>query len=129
MTAVELLPVHQSVTNGGLRAKGLINYWGYDTIGFFAPHAGYSAAVSAGRPGGQVQEFKPMVRTLHQAGLEVLLDVVFNHTAEGNETARHCACAASTTPATTGSCRVTRALLTPPAPETRSTSRTPAACG
>ena len=85
VTAVELLPVHQSVTNGALRAKGLANYWGYDTIGFFAPHAGYSAAVSAGRPGGQVREFKQMVRTLHQAGLEVLLDVVFNHTAEGNE--------------------------------------------
>ena len=85
VTAVELLPVHQSVTNGALRAKGLANYWGYDTIGFFAPHAGYSAAVSAGRPGGQVGEFKQMVRTLHQAGLEVLLDVVFNHTAEGNE--------------------------------------------
>jgi isoamylase len=85
VTAVELLPVHQSVTNGALRAKGLANYWGYDTIGFFAPHAGYSAAMSHGRPGGQVREFKQMVRTLHHAGLEVLLDVVFNHTAEGNE--------------------------------------------
>jgi isoamylase len=85
VTAVELLPVHQSVTNGALRARGLVNYWGYDTIGFFAPHAGYSAAVAAGSPGGQVGEFKRMVRTLHQAGLEVVLDVVFNHTAEGNE--------------------------------------------
>ena len=85
VTAVELLPVHQSVTNGALRAKGLANYWGYDTIGFFAPHAGYSAAVSAGSPGGQVREFRRMVRTLHRAGLEVVLDVVFNHTAEGNE--------------------------------------------
>jgi isoamylase len=85
VSAVELLPVHQSVTNGALRSRGLTNYWGYDTIGFFAPHAGYSAAVSAGRPGGQVAEFKQMVRTLHEAGLEVLLDVVFNHTAEGNE--------------------------------------------
>ena len=85
VTAVELLPVHQSVTNGALRARGLVNYWGYDTIGFFAPHAGYSAAVTAGSPGGQVGEFRRMVRTLHRAGLEVVLDVVFNHTAEGNE--------------------------------------------
>ena len=85
VTTLELLPVHQSVTNGTLRSRGLANYWGYDTVGFFAPHAGYSAAVRAGRPGGQVAEFKQMVRALHGAGLEVLLDVVFNHTAEGNE--------------------------------------------
>ena len=62
---------------------GLTNYWGYNTIGFFAPHAGYSAAVRAGRPGGQVAEFQAMVDALHAAGLEVILDVVFNHTAEG----------------------------------------------
>jgi glycogen operon protein len=85
VTAVELLPVHQSVTSGTLRPKGLTNYWGYDTIGFFAPHADYSAAVRAGAVGGQVGEFQTMVATLHQAGLEVVLDVVFNHTAEGNE--------------------------------------------
>ncbi len=65
-------------------AKGLTNYWGYNTIGFFAPHDGYSAAVRAGAPGGQVAEFKAMVDSLHAAGLEVLLDVVFNHTAEGD---------------------------------------------
>ena len=63
-------------------ARGLTNYWGYNTIGFFAPHNGYSAAVRAGQPGGQVAEFKAMVDALHQAGLEIILDVVFNHTAE-----------------------------------------------
>ena len=64
--------------------RGLTNYWGYNTIGYFAPHDAYSAAVRAGRPGGQVAEFKAMVDALHGAGLEVILDVVFNHTAEGN---------------------------------------------
>jgi isoamylase len=85
VTAVELLPVHQHVTNGALRDKELTNYWGYDTIGFFAPHAGYSAASRAGRRGMQVGEFKAMVAGLHAAGIEVILDVVYNHTAEGNE--------------------------------------------
>jgi glycogen operon protein len=84
ITAVELLPVHQSVPEAFLPAKGLTNYWGYNTIGFFAPHAGYSAAARAGQHGGQVAEFKSMVEVLHAAGLEVILDVVFNHTAEGN---------------------------------------------
>ena len=84
VTAVELLPVHQSVPEAFLLDRGLTNYWGYNTIGYFAPHAGYSAAVRAGRPGGQVAEFKAMVDALHAAGLEVLLDVVFNHTAEGD---------------------------------------------
>src|ERR1700758_3577039 len=82
VTTVELLPVHQNVPESFLVAKGLTNYWGYNTIGFFAPHNGYSAAVRAGHPGGQVAEFKAMVDALHQAGLEVILDVVFNHTAE-----------------------------------------------
>ena len=85
VTAVELLPVHHSLTNGILAGAGKVNYWGYDTIGYFAPHAAYSAAVRAGRPGGQVAEFQSMVKALHAAGLEVILDVVFNHTAEGNE--------------------------------------------
>ena len=85
ITAVELLPVHHSLTNGILADAGKVNYWGYDTIGYFAPHAGYSAAVRAGRPGGQVAEFKAMVKALHAAGLEVILDVVFNHTAEDNQ--------------------------------------------
>src|ERR1700755_2280177 len=82
VTTVELLPVHQNVPESFLPDRGLTNYWGYNTIGFFAPHAGYSAAVRAGRAGGQVREFKAMVDALHRAGLEVVLDVVFNHTAE-----------------------------------------------
>jgi isoamylase len=85
VTAVELLPVHQSIPESFLVDRGLTNYWGYNTIGYFAPHQGYSAAVRAGQPGGQVTEFKTMVDALHAAGIEVLLDVVFNHTAEGNE--------------------------------------------
>src|SRR5262249_39806313 len=82
VTAGELLPVHQNVPESFLVQRGLTNYWGYNTIGYFAPHNGYSAAVRAGRPGGQVAEFKGMVNALHAAGLEVLLDVVFNHTCE-----------------------------------------------
>jgi isoamylase len=81
VTAVELMPVHQFVSDGFLTERGLSNYWGYNTIGFFAPHNAYSAA---GGLGEQVPEFKAMVRTLHEAGLEVILDVVYNHTAEGN---------------------------------------------
>ena len=85
VTAVELLPVHQNVPEGFLVQRGLTNYWGYNTIGYFAPHNGYSAAVRAGRPGGQVAEFKAMVDALHAAGLEVILDVVFNHSAEADQ--------------------------------------------
>ena len=81
VTAVELMPVHQFVHDSHLLERGLRNYWGYNTLGFFAPNAEYSSIREAG---GQVQEFKGMVRTLHQAGLEVILDVVYNHTAEGN---------------------------------------------
>jgi glycogen operon protein len=84
ITAVELLPVHQNVPESFLPGRGLTNYWGYNTIGYFAPHDGYSAAVRTGRPGGQVAEFKAMVDALHGAGLEVILDVVFNHTAEAD---------------------------------------------
>ncbi|MDT5097022.1 MAG: isoamylase [Mycobacterium sp.] len=83
ITTVELLPIHHNVPESFLVERGLTNYWGYNTIGFFAPHAAYSAAVRAGRPGGQVEEFRDMVNALHAAGLEVVLDVVFNHTAEG----------------------------------------------
>jgi glycogen operon protein len=82
VTAVELLPVHQFVHDGPLVARGLRNFWGYQSIGYFAPHNEYSAA---GDGGGQVDDFKTMVRGLHAAGLQVILDVVFNHTAEGNE--------------------------------------------
>jgi len=81
VTAVELMPVHQFVSDAILAERGLANYWGYNTIGFFAPHHAYSASGSRGE---QVQEFKSMVRTLHEAGIEVILDVVYNHTAEGN---------------------------------------------
>ncbi|MFN8122968.1 MAG: glycogen debranching protein GlgX [Thermoleophilia bacterium] len=82
VTAVELMPVHQFVHDGFLLERGLRNYWGYNTIGFFAPHNGYAASRA---PGEAVQEFKAMVRDLHAAGIEVILDVVYNHTAEGNE--------------------------------------------
>jgi glycogen operon protein len=84
VTTVELLPIHQSVPEAFLLDRGLTNYWGYNTIGYFAPHHAYSADVRAGRAGGQVAEFKAMVDALHGAGLEVILDVVFNHTAEAD---------------------------------------------
>ncbi|MBF4163497.1 glycogen debranching protein GlgX [Nocardioides acrostichi] len=85
VSAIELMPVHQFVQDSTLLDKGLSNYWGYNTLAFFAPHAAYSAAgrTEAGR-GQQVQEFKAMVKQLHEAGIEVILDVVYNHTAEGN---------------------------------------------
>ena len=81
VTAVELLPVHHFVHPQHLLDKGLRNYWGYDSLGYFAPYSGYSAA---GTRGEQVNEFKQMVKALHDAGLEVILDVVYNHTGEGN---------------------------------------------
>jgi isoamylase len=82
VTAVELLPVHHFVDETHLLERGLTNYWGYNSIGYFAPHAAYS---SLGGRGGQVTDFKRMVKALHAAGLEVILDVVYNHTAEGNQ--------------------------------------------
>jgi glycogen operon protein len=81
ITTLELMPVHQFVHDETLLQKGLRNYWGYNTVGFFAPHNGYG---STGDLGQQVQEFKAMVRAMHAAGIEVVLDVVYNHTAEGN---------------------------------------------
>jgi glycogen operon protein len=81
VTAVELLPIHHIVDEGFLHDRGLSNYWGYSSIGYLAPHAGYAAT---GRHGEQVREFKGMVKALHAAGIEVILDVVYNHTAEGN---------------------------------------------
>jgi isoamylase len=81
VTAVELMPVHQFVNDSALIERGLSNYWGYNTIGYFAPHNAYC---SSGQAGEQVLEFKAMVRELHRAGIEVILDVVYNHTAEGN---------------------------------------------
>ncbi|MGA2826774.1 MAG: glycogen debranching protein GlgX [Streptosporangiaceae bacterium] len=81
VNAIELMPVHQFLDDKVLEERGLHNYWGYNTIGFFAPHAAYAAAGD----GNQVQEFKAMVRALHEADIEVILDVVYNHTAEGNQ--------------------------------------------
>src|ERR1700694_108550 len=81
VTAIELLPVHHFIDAGHLVEKGLVNYWGYDSVGYFAPDSRYASSDS---DGGQVREFKAMVRALHGAGLEVVLDVVYNHTGEGD---------------------------------------------
>ena len=81
VTAIELMPVHQFIQDSHLLERGLRNYWGYNSVGFLAPHDEYSAA---GKNGQQVHEFKQMVKALHEAGVEVILDVVYNHTAEGN---------------------------------------------
>jgi isoamylase len=83
ITAVELMPCHEFLNDHHLQDKGLSNYWGYNTIAFLAPHHAY--AMPGSRPGNQVQEFKAMVRDLHGAGIEVIMDVVYNHTAEGNQ--------------------------------------------
>src|SRR5262249_5811115 len=82
ITAVELLPVHEFIHDRHLLDRGLHNYWGYNSIGYFAPHSSYAASGSAGE---QVTEFKEMVKALHAAGIEVILDVVYNHTGEGSE--------------------------------------------
>ncbi len=81
VTAIELMPVHQFLHDHELVKRGLSQYWGYNTIAYLAPHAGYASVTSQA---GQVQEFKSMVKALHEAGIEVILDVVYNHTAEGN---------------------------------------------
>ena len=86
ITTVELMPVHQFMHEPGLLDEGFRNYWGYHTYGFFAPHAEYAAADDRG---GQVREFKEMVKAFHAAGLEVILDVVYNHTSEGNHLGPH----------------------------------------
>jgi len=82
ITAVELMPVHHFISDKHLEDRGLVNYWGYNTIGFFAPHGAYS---HIGNHGQQVTEFKTMVKTFHNEGIEVILDVVYNHSAEGNQ--------------------------------------------
>jgi isoamylase len=82
VSAIELMPIHQFAQDGHLQERGLSNYWGYNTIGFFAPHNDYAANGTLGQ---QVTEFKTMVKALHEADIEVILDVVYNHTAEGNE--------------------------------------------
>ena len=87
VTAIELMPVHQFIQDSTLLDQGLRNYWGYNTLAFLAPHADYSAAAHSDQEqalGQQVQEFKAMVKAMHLAGIEVILDVVYNHTAEGN---------------------------------------------
>lgn len=81
VTAIELMPVHDFVSEAFLTAKGLRNAWGYNTLGYFAPHASYAAGEA---PGQQVSEFKQMVKRMHEAGIEVIIDVVYNHTSEGN---------------------------------------------
>src|SRR5690606_19961348 len=81
VTAIELMPIHHFIQDGFLKDKGLANYWGYNTLGFFAPDARYC---SSGVMGEQVREFKDMVKAMHKAGIEVILDVVYNHTCEGN---------------------------------------------
>jgi isoamylase len=83
ITAVELMPMHQFVSEPAVQRRGMRNFWGYNTLGFFAPHAAYAVATD---PGEVVREFKTMVRALHAAGIEVILDVVYNHTCEGGPT-------------------------------------------
>ena len=95
--------------------KGLSNYWGYNTIGFFLPDFKYTSSTT---PGGQVQELKTMVRALHEEDIEVILDVVYNHTAEGNHMARRYRCAGSTTPRITGWSRTIAVSWTTPEPAT-----------
>ena len=116
VTAVGAVPVHH-FDPPHLLERGLVTYWGYNSIGYFAPHAGYSAAVRRGERGGQVREFQEMVAALHQAGIEVILDVVYNHTAEGENGPMLCS-GASTTTATTGSARTRRPTRTTPAAAT-----------
>jgi glycogen operon protein len=106
VTAVELLPVHHFVADRHLVARGLTNYWGYNSIGYFAPDVRYA---SGGGLGPQVAEFKGMVKALHTAGIEVILDVVYNHTAEATSSARPSRSAGSTTRATTASWPMTAA--------------------
>ena len=118
VTAIELMPVHHFANDSHLVENDLSNYWGYNTIGFFAPDFKYGSSTT---PGGQVQEFKTTVRTLHEAGIEVILDVVYNHTAEGNHM--------GPTLATTGSSTTTGATTwTTPEPATASTSGTRMRC-
>ena len=110
VTAIELMPVHQFLHDHHLVDRGLRNYWGYNSIAYLAPHNGYASPAAARRPAArqrrppqsQVQEFKTMVKALHAAGIEVILDVVYNHTAEGNHMGPTLSLRASTTPPTTG---------------------------
>ena len=127
VTAVELLPVHQFVIDSTLQERGLSNYWGYNTIGFFAPHNDYA---SFGGRGGQVLEFKTMVRALHRAGIEVILDVVTTTPPRATIWVQCCRFAVSTTPPITAlSKAMSSTTSTPPAPATASTCATTSHCG
>ena len=129
VTAVELLPVHESVPEAFLPQRGLTNYWGYNTIGYFAPHQGYSAAVRAGRPGGQVDEFKAMVDALHGPGWRCCSMWCSTTPPRATSSGRRCASAGWTTRPTTGWTPATHVpTSTPPAAATRSTSATPSPC-
>jgi glycogen operon protein len=119
VTAVELLPVHEKVHDQALVERKLSNYWGYNTLNYFAPEQSYAAGRGIGE---QVVEIKRMVKALHAAGIEVILDVVYNHTAEGNHLGRCSASRASTTAPTTAPSPATRATTwTTRAAATRST--------
>ena len=119
------MPVHQFVHDQHLVDQGLTNYWGYNSLAYFAPHNGYA---SRGSDGQQVQEFRAMVKALHHAGMEVILDVVYNHTAEGSHMGPTLASAASTTPRTTASATTSATTTTPPAPGTRCSCGTRTSC-
>ena len=116
ITAVELLPVFQFDAQDA--PPGKVNYWGYAPVSFFAPHQAYSSRQDALGP---MDEFRDMVKALHRAGIEVILDVVFNHTAEGNQQGPRSVSAAWTTARTTSSNTTARATPTTAAPATRST--------
>ena len=122
VAAVEFLPIHTFVDDNYLLDKGLRNYWGYNTISFFAPARRYSFV-----PDFAFAEFKEMVARFHDAGIEVILDVVYNHTAEGNISGPHCRSKGLITRPTTASCRKKSAITsTIPAPAIRLTCRIPA---
>ena len=127
VTAVELMPVHQFVHDRRLVDMGLRNYWGYNSIAYLAPHNDYA---SYGQRGQQVQEFKQMVKTLHQAGIEVILDVVYNHTAEGNDGGPDALVQGHRQPGLLPPRprRPAAATWTTPAPATASTCATPTCC-
>ena len=122
VTSVELMPVHAFINDRHLIDRGLNNYWGYNSIGFFAPDHRYSST-------GAVREFKTMVKTFHSHGIEVILDVVYNHTAEGTTSGRRCLSVASITPRITGWSATSRVTTwTTPAAATRSTCNSRACC-
>jgi glycogen operon protein len=125
VTAIELLPIHHFVSEQHLAELGLTNYWGYNSVGFFAPHGPYSAA---GDRGEQVTEFKQMVKDFHRGGIEVILDVVYNHTAEGNHLGPTFHLKGLDTPTTAWPPPTRPSTSTTPARATASTCVTPRPC-